>query len=124
MIARLPWTPGTGDVVRVRTAEPPASSIGTVSAAGHRPALVLSPASFSARTRVALVCPIVEEAKGYPFEVALPPGCSVSGVILADRVTSLDLRRCPVRLLVTAPDGVVTAVRQRLLPLLAAPAAV
>lgn len=119
MIARLPWTPGTGDLVWVRMAVPPVSGGGCT---WRRPAVVLSPAAFSARTRLALVCPVVDEAKGYPFEVALPRGLPVSGVILADRVTSLDLGRCPVRLLATVPDDVVTAVRQRLLPLVAAPA--
>jgi mRNA interferase MazF len=39
---------------------------------------------------LALFCPITIQEKGYPFEVAVPPGLTVSGVILSDQVKSLD----------------------------------
>ena len=42
--------------------------------AGRRPALVLSPASYNGPVGLALVCPVTGRAKGYPFEVPLPPG--------------------------------------------------
>lgn len=58
--------------------------------AGHRPALVLSPESYNRKVGLALLCPITSQIKGYPFEVSLPPGLQVSGVILADQVKSLD----------------------------------
>src|SRR5438067_12478949 len=60
--------------------------------AGRRPALVLSPATYNARTGLALCCPITTRAKGYPFEVALPGGLPVTGVILADQVNCMDWR--------------------------------
>jgi mRNA interferase MazF len=37
-------------------------------------------------------CPITSQVKGYPFEVAVPQGLSVGGVVLADQVKSLDWR--------------------------------
>jgi mRNA interferase MazF len=55
---------------------------------GRRPALVLSPRSYHARTGLALVCPITRHAKGYPFEVALPAGFPVEGVVLADQAST------------------------------------
>jgi len=58
--------------------------------AGRRPALVLSPAAYNRRAGLALVCPITNQAKGYPFEVALPEGSRISGVVLADHVKSAD----------------------------------
>ena len=58
--------------------------------AGHRPALVLSPASYNQRTGLALFCPITSSVKGYPFEVTLPSTGSVTGVVLADQIKSLD----------------------------------
>lgn len=58
--------------------------------AGHRPALVLSPASYNQRTGLALFCPITSIVKGYPFEVTLPSTGSVTGVVLADQIKSLD----------------------------------
>ncbi len=121
-----PWTPACGDIVWVQTAaseqELRAAEDGDAggdAAPRRRPALVLSPAAYSARVGLALVCPIVSEAKGYPFEVPLPPGLAVGGVVVADRVTSLDWRQGGVRLAGAVPGEVVTAVRERLLPLLA-----
>jgi mRNA interferase MazF len=58
--------------------------------AGRRPALVLSPRTYNARSGLALVCPITNQAKGYPFEVAVPDGHGATGVVLADPVKSLD----------------------------------
>lgn len=58
--------------------------------AGHRPALVISPESYNRKVGLALFCPITTQSKGYPFEVAIPPGMAVSGVILSDQVKSLD----------------------------------
>jgi mRNA interferase MazF len=65
--------------------------------AGHeqakrRPAVVLSPAAYNGRTSLALCCPVTSQVKGYPFEVALPAGGKVQGVVLADQVRSLDWR--------------------------------
>ena len=58
--------------------------------AGHRPAIVLSPEPYNSKVGLALLCPITSQVKGYPFEVPLPPGLQVSGVILADQVKSMD----------------------------------
>jgi mRNA interferase MazF len=60
--------------------------------AGRRPALVLSPASYNGKVGLAVLCPITSQVKGYPFEVAIPPGLKLSGVVLADQVKSLDWR--------------------------------
>ncbi len=60
--------------------------------AGHRPALVLSPRAYNGKTSLALMCPITSRVKGYPFEVSLPSAGTVSGVVLADQIKSLDWR--------------------------------
>ena len=60
--------------------------------AGHRPALVISPGAYNRRVGLALCCPITSQVKGYPFEVALPVGLPVAGVVLSDQVKSLDWR--------------------------------
>ena len=60
--------------------------------AGRRPALVLSPAAYNRAVGLALLCPITNQVKRYPFEVAIPGGLSVSGVVLSDQVKSLDWR--------------------------------
>ena len=58
--------------------------------AGHRPAVVLSPASYNGKTSMMICCPMTSQLKGYPFEVVVaknPPSA-----ILADQVKSLDWR--------------------------------
>lgn len=57
---------------------------------GTRPALVLSPRAYNAKVGLAVCCPVTSQAKGYPFEVAVPPGLPVQGVVLADHVKNLD----------------------------------
>lgn len=60
--------------------------------AGRRPALVISPIRYNRRVGLALVCPITTKVKGYTFEVPIPEGLPVSGVVLADQVKSVDWR--------------------------------
>lgn len=60
--------------------------------AGHRPALVLSPASYNLKTGLMLCCPITSQVKGYPFEVPVTGDAGIAGAILADQVKSLDWR--------------------------------
>ena len=59
--------------------------------AGRRPALIVSPQSYNQKVGLALLCPITNQRKGYPFEVPLPKGLTVAGVVLADQVKSMDL---------------------------------
>lgn len=58
--------------------------------AGHRPALVLSPAAYNSRTGLMVVCPITSRVKGYPFEVPVLGDPGISGAVLADHVKSVD----------------------------------
>ena len=80
-----PYCPKRGDVVWIEFT-PQAGH----EQAGHRPALVLSPEAYNRKVGLALLCPITSQVKGYPFEVLLPQGLEVSGVVLADQVKSLD----------------------------------
>ena len=58
--------------------------------AGLRPAVVLSPRSYNQKTGLALFCPVTSQIKGYPFEVRVPDGLPIKGVVLCDQVKSLD----------------------------------
>ena len=71
--------------------------------AGHRPALVISPRSYNRRVGLALFCPVSSQVKGYPFEVALPPGLKATGAILSDQVKSLDWRVRKAKRVCTVP---------------------
>jgi mRNA interferase MazF len=59
--------------------------------AGHRPALILSPASYNDKVSLAVCCPLSTKVKGYPFEVEVETD-KTTGVVLSDQVKSLDWR--------------------------------
>jgi len=83
--------------------------------AGRRAALVLSPALYNRRLGLALFGPIMPQVKGYPFEVEVPAGYEVTGVILADHVKSLDWCARPIDPIGRLPDAVVAEVLARLM---------
>ena len=49
--------------------------------AGHRPALVLSPAIYNEKVSLAVCCPLSTKTKGYPFEVEVEIGKTTSVVL-------------------------------------------
>ena len=51
--------------------------------------MVISPLAYNERARLCLACPLTNQSKGYPFEVPIPPGLGVTGVVLADQVRCL-----------------------------------
>jgi mRNA interferase MazF len=79
---------------------------------------VLSPKIYNAKSGLALVCPITNQAKGYPFEVLVPPGRGVTGVILADHLKNLDWKVRRAERLGRCPNEVMVEVRAKLSPLL------
>lgn len=83
--------------------------------AGRRPALVLSPRSYNARTGLCLVCPITGKSKGYPFEVELPGNLPIQGVVLSDHVKSADWQA---EYIGTSSSEVLQQVRAKLRPFL------
>jgi mRNA interferase MazF len=68
---------------------------------------VLSPGFYNKRSGLLLACPITSRVKGYPFEVAIPEGLPVSGVILADQIRSLDWNARTIELIGTLPEDLV-----------------
>ena len=85
---------------------------------GRRPALVLSPKIYNGKVGLALFCPVTSKIKGYPFEVELPDGTAVSGVVLSDQLKSLDWRSRKVKFIERASLDVMTMVNARVLTLL------
>ena len=77
---------------------------------GRRPALVVSPEAYDEKVGLALMCPIASKAKGYPFEVELPTDLTISGVVLADQIRSLDWRVRLAQFECQAPDAVLAEV--------------
>ena len=75
--------------------------------AGRRPALVLSPGTYNERVGLAIVCPITNQVKEYPFEVPIPAGLDVTGVVLADHIRSVDWRVRNIRVIHQLPRSIV-----------------
>jgi len=85
MVSKKDYVPERGDVIWI-TLNPQAGH----EQAGRRPAVVLSPSTYNGKVGLAVLCPVTSKIKGYPFEVILPKGLSVSGAVLADQVKNLD----------------------------------
>ncbi len=86
--------------------------------AGRRPALVLSPAAYNGKVGLAVFCPITSQVKGYPFEVILPEGLPVKGVILTDQIKNLDWRVRQAEKICSLPVEVFLEVLEKLAVLL------
>jgi mRNA interferase MazF len=86
--------------------------------ARRRPALVLSPRPYNKRSGLVLACPITNQAKGYPFEVAVPAGRGATGVILSDHLKSIDWKARHAERLGHCTNEVMDEVRAKLAPLL------
>ncbi len=102
-------TPDTGDLIYIDF-NPQAGH----EQAGHRPALVLSPASYTRITSLSVVVPVTGQKKGYAFEVAIPPGLKIQGVILSDHIKCLDVRARNARIVDKVPAHILDSVRQKL----------
>lgn len=77
---------------------------------GTRPALVVSPKAFNSKSGFALVCPITNQSKGYPFEVSIAGAKGTTGVILADQVKSLDWAARRMKTVDKVSDGCLASV--------------
>lgn len=78
--------------------------------AGYRPALVLSPEPYNRKVGLALLCPITNQVKGYPFEVSVPAGLKATGVVLSDQMKSLDWKVRGAAFLCSLPESTVRQV--------------
>ncbi len=86
--------------------------------AGRRPALVLSPLAYNRKVGLAILCPITNQIKGYPFEVQIPKNLKVTGVVLADQVKNLDWQIRQAELICPLPSQIVAQVLGKLHTLL------
>lgn len=87
----------------------------------RRPAVVLSPRQYNGPTGLAILCPVTSQAKGYPFEVPLPAGLPIQGVLLVDQVRTLDWRAGRASQICSLPPATTEDVLRKLGTLLAEP---
>lgn len=110
------YVPDRGDAVWI-TLNPQAGH----EQAGRRPAMILSPEAYNGKVGLAILCPITNQIKGYPFEVVLPSGLAVTGAILSDQVKSLDWRARNASFICALPSATITEVLQKLNTLVSLP---
>lgn len=86
-------------------------------------ALVISALAYNRRSRMAIVCPITSRARGWPFEVEVPPGllpakagqAETSSVVIADAVRQVDFRERETEFVAVAPAELVEEVLDKML---------
>ncbi len=107
------YVPDRGDAVWI-TLSPQAGH----EQSGRRPAVVLSPGAYNGKVGLAILCPITNQIKGYPFEVLIPSGLAITGAVLSDQVKSLDWRAREARMICTLPESTIAEALQKLNTLL------
>jgi len=109
------YVPDTGDVVWLQF-DPQAGH----EQAGHRPALVISPANYNRKTGLMVCCPMSTKVKGHPFEVVT----EIDGMecaALSDQIKSLDWKIRGARKKATVSAEVMLHVRAKMKALLQIP---
>ncbi|PJF39682.1 MAG: mRNA-degrading endonuclease [Chloroflexi bacterium] len=109
----MAYTPARGDVVWVnlnpRTGH---------EQAGRRPVVILTPQDYNQKVGLAIVCPITSQDKNYPFDVHIPDGLDVHGVVLSNHVHSIDWQARQVEFITRLPDEILDDIRENIYALL------
>ena len=77
---------------------------------GRRPALVLSNTLFNERTGLAIVCPITNSDRGFPFHIAIVDDPKVTGFVMVEQIKSIDFRARKAKRIGKASDGLLDEV--------------
>ena len=109
------YVPDAGDVVWLKF-DPQAGH----EQAGHRPALVISPANYNSKSGLMVCCPMSTKVKGHPFEV-LTEVDGIECAVLSDQVKSLDWKIRRAKKKATVSTDVMVHVRAKIKALLQIP---
>ncbi|MDD5093498.1 MAG: type II toxin-antitoxin system PemK/MazF family toxin [Dehalococcoidia bacterium] len=100
-----PYIPEKGDFITV-TFDPQSGH----EQKGRRPALVVSNTLFNQHTGLAIVCPLTNTDRGFPFHIAVADEPKVSGFIMVEQVKSIDFQARQAKRIGKASDGVLEEV--------------
>jgi mRNA interferase MazF len=73
---------------------------------GRRPALVVSNTLFNRHTGLAIVCPLTNTDRNFPFHVAVMNDPNVTGFVMVEQVKSIDFRARKAKRIGRVPDSV------------------
>lgn len=74
---------------------------------GRRPALVVSNDLFNKHTGLAIVCPVTNTDRRYPFHLAIPGKSSLTGFVMVEQVKSVDFAMRRAKFVERAPAAFV-----------------
>lgn len=77
---------------------------------GRRPALIVSNTLFNEHTGLAIVCPLTNTDRDFPFHVAVIDDPDVTGFVMVEQVKSIDFRARKAKRIGRASDGVLEEV--------------
>jgi mRNA interferase MazF len=100
-----PYVPKKGDFIAV-TFDPQSGH----EQRGRRPALVVSNTLFNEHTGLAIVCPLTNTDRDFPFHVPVINDPDVTGFVMVEQVKSIDFRARKAKRIGTASDGVLEEV--------------
>lgn len=112
MVKTIPYIPERGDIVWVDFNPQKGHE-----QAHRRPAIILSPKFYNEKARLALMCPITTQIKGYPFEIGLDAG-KITGAILSDQIRSLDWHSRNAVFILKIKAEILTQVQKRITQLI------
>ena len=77
---------------------------------GRRPAFVVSKDLFNRSTGLAIVCPITNTERGFPFHIPVPKDSKLTGFVMVEQVKSVDFRSRSAKRIEQASDELLTEV--------------
>jgi mRNA interferase MazF len=78
---------------------------------------VVSPKKYNEKKGLCLAYPINSKIKNYPFEVLVPDGFPIKGVVLADQIKNLDWAGRKAEYICSLPDEIVEDVVAKMMTL-------
>ena len=70
---------------------------------GRRPALVVSNDLFNKHTGLAIVCPITNTDRGFPFHLPIPAASPLTGFVMVEQLKSVDFSKRRAKFVHRAP---------------------
>jgi mRNA interferase MazF len=77
---------------------------------GRRPALVVSNTLFNRHTGIAIVCPLTNTYRNFPFQVAVENDPNIKGFVMVEQVKSIDFRARKIKRIGKASENVLEEV--------------
>ena len=77
---------------------------------GRRPAIVVSNTLYNKHTGLAIVCPVTNTYRDFPFHVKVPDDSSLTGFIMVEQVKSVDFKQRKIKFIEKAQIEIVNEV--------------